>query len=244
MSGKEKGSAKGQHGARGTTSAATPDGVQASSGGETVELAPGGEVGASEVLGLGSVIEVRGKERKAKRAVAVPPKEPLPPMPEDLSAMLSSREPGKLYSDELKALILEHIFSGIGSRLTISDMCKQEGMPEPSAIYRWILADANARESYAAARKMRADSRADRIDEITDMVLRGAIDAQAARVAIDAERWQASKENQQYYGDRVQVDSENSPSAVLDALTGLVKAISGATRSLLPEDNPVIEIGQ
>lgn len=203
-------------------------------------VAFGGEGGAVGVLG----VEVATIAKKAKRGgreprpVAVPPKEPLPPMPAELKEMLATRQPGKVYSDEVKSAILEHIFCGIASRLTISDMCKQEGMPEPSAIYRWILANSDTRENYTAARRMRADSRADRIDEITDMALRGEIDAQVARVAIDAERWQASKENQQYYGDRVQVDGDNSPAAVLDALSGLVKAISGGSRSLLPADNP------
>jgi len=64
---------------------------------------------------------------------------------------------------------------------------------------------------YARARKARAESRSDEIDEIIRRTLLprtdpNFVEANAARVAIDALRWQAGKENNSRYGDKIQVE--------------------------------------
>lgn len=63
-------------------------------------------------------------------------------------------------------------------------------------------------QEYERARTRRADARADRIDAIRDRVVAGSLDPNAARVAIDAEKWQAGKEQPKRYGDRLEIDGK------------------------------------
>ena len=56
---------------------------------------------------------------------------------------------------------------------------------------------------YARAREARADLRSERIDGyVTDMIA-GKLAPDAARVAIQAEQWQAGKEQPRRYGDKI-----------------------------------------
>ena len=76
-------------------------------------------------------------------------------------------------------------------------------MPAQSDVYKWLIETPKFSEMYARARETRADSRADRIDEIVGMVVSGELDPNAARVAIDAEKWLAGKEQPKRYGDKI-----------------------------------------
>lgn len=85
---------------------------------------------------------------------------------------------------------------------------KLEGFPKRWEIYEWFKEQPEFYDNYARAREDRGDWRAARIDSITAQLLDGAIDPAAARVAIDAEKWQAGKEKPQTYGDRTTVQHE------------------------------------
>jgi hypothetical protein len=94
--------------------------------------------------------------------------------------------------------------------------------------------------NYARAREHRADARADRIDEICDELHRGKLDPNAARVLIDAEKWQAGKEMPKRYGDRVEVDAKaglvvvETPTAIKALLEAMPELLSGKVLDALP----------
>ena len=73
-------------------------------------------------------------------------------------------------------------------------------------IYEWFKENQDFADNYARAREDRADWRASRIDNVVERLLGGEIDPSAARVAIDAEKWQAGKEKPQVYSDKIDVN--------------------------------------
>jgi len=75
--------------------------------------------------------------------------------------------------------------------------------PSRVTLYKWLRDHEDFLNNYARAREARADARSDRIDEICKKVENKTMDPQAARVIIDAEKWQAGKERPKRYGDRV-----------------------------------------
>jgi hypothetical protein len=63
-------------------------------------------------------------------------------------------------------------------------------------------------ERYARAMELRADWHAAEIERIARQVERKEIPPDAARVAIDARKWTASKLRPKRYGDKLQVDAD------------------------------------
>lgn len=87
---------------------------------------------------------------------------------------------------------------------------KLDGFPPRWRIDEWLEENEGFAAKYARAREARSDWRAARIDEITSRLLEGEIDPGAARVAIDAEKWQAGKEKPKVYGDKI-VQEQTGP---------------------------------
>jgi hypothetical protein len=87
-------------------------------------------------------------------------------------------------------------------------ICRRDDLPNRETIYQWMKEDATLSNKYAQARERRADARSDRIDYYKRLSLTGKIDPNTARVIIDAEKWQAGKENAKRYGDRQIIEHE------------------------------------
>jgi hypothetical protein len=87
---------------------------------------------------------------------------------------------------------------------------KLDGFPPRWRIYEWFKEVPDFADNYARAREDRADWRAARIDSIVGDLLQAKIDPGAARVAIDAEKWQAGKEKPKVYGDATKVAIEGT----------------------------------
>lgn len=83
---------------------------------------------------------------------------------------------------------------------------KLDGFPPRWRIYEWFKEQPDFADNYARAREDRADWRSARIDDVTSQVLNGQLDPAAARVVIDAEKWQAGKEKPKVYGDKNQTE--------------------------------------
>lgn len=113
-----------------------------------------------------------------------------------------------MYSPEQRSVIYDRVCRGIACGLSLRKICDQDGMPDKNSVRLWLIDDADFYAQYARAREARADARSDRIDEIAEKVEDGELDANSARVIIDAEKWQAGKENSKRYGDKIQVDGE------------------------------------
>lgn len=118
------------------------------------------------------------------------------------------------YSDELALRICERIVEGESLRA----ICREEGMPSQSMVFRWLEANQAFREQYARARDLQADTFADELTEIADnatndwMERNGQEDKgwqangeniQRSRVRIDTRKWIASKLKPKKYGDKI-----------------------------------------
>jgi hypothetical protein len=79
---------------------------------------------------------------------------------------------------------------------------KLDGFPPRWRIYEWFKENQDFADNYARAREDRADWRASKIDEVVEQMLNAQVEPQAARVAIDAHKWQAGKEKPKTYGDK------------------------------------------
>lgn len=98
----------------------------------------------------------------------------------------------------------------VASRISIWRICAMDDMPSEDTLYRWKRTIPEFSENFARAREHRADARQDRIDFIAEQCGEGAIDPAVARVMIDAEKWQMSKEQPKAYGDRIEVEAKHT----------------------------------
>lgn len=104
--------------------------------------------------------------------------------------------------DEALPSIIEAIASGSSVRRA----CATRGTSDVQFFRRMSGsgdAAAQLRSDYTRARSHRADARFESIDSVGDEMRAGEIDAQQARVLIDAIKWQCAHEMPARYGDRV-----------------------------------------
>lgn len=111
---------------------------------------------------------------------------------------------------ELTKEISQKICEGVAEGGNLDRLCSTDGIPSKRIVYGWLKDIPEFAADYARARMTRADARSDRIDDYVRKMLVGGVTPEQARVAIDAEKWQAGKENSKY-GDKVQLggDPEN-----------------------------------
>jgi hypothetical protein len=117
------------------------------------------------------------------------------------------------FSDELGVAICARIAEGD----SLVKICKGEGMPSVTSVYRWLADDryAGFRELYTRAREDQADTLADQIVDIADDGLNDTYEAddgtrrtdtdviQRSKLRVDARKWVAAKLKPRKYGDRV-----------------------------------------
>ncbi len=84
----------------------------------------------------------------------------------------------------------------------------EDGLPGKTTLYKWLRTNAAFADEYARAREIRADARSDRIDGYILSMIAGEIDANVARVAIDAEKWQAAHEMPKRYSDHQRIEAD------------------------------------
>lgn len=89
---------------------------------------------------------------------------------------------------------------------TLHSICLVDGMPDRYTVRRWMRQNSDFEQKYNAARRQRADARADRMDAISQAVANGELHPEVAKVMLQNERWQASKENVSRYGDKTEID--------------------------------------
>lgn len=112
----------------------------------------------------------------------------------------------------------ERVCAKIAVGLSVKKIGKLSGFPAEGTIFRWLATQDPEpkqgeegqvrpfdafREQYMRAREIRADARFESLDNIMDDLRKGVIDAQQARVMMDAIKWQTGKEKAKVYGDAV-----------------------------------------
>ena len=110
------------------------------------------------------------------------------------------------YTDEEKEEIIKQISVKVINGGNLTNICKKKEFPNRATIYNWFNENKVLHDIYTRAREGRADFRSERIDSLCGKVEKGKLDPNAARVIIDAQKWQASKENRNLYGDQVGLD--------------------------------------
>lgn len=85
---------------------------------------------------------------------------------------------------------------------SLRSICRSGHIPDRQTITNWATRDADFAASIARAREMQADDYHDRAVELAERVLSGEVDAHAAKVALSAWQWSASKLRPKNYGDR------------------------------------------
>lgn len=140
------------------------------------------------------------------------------------------------YTPELGIEICVQIAEGKSLR----SICKADDRPSMVTIFTWLDKHPEFLNHYTRAKEQQADASSEDITEIADEVRRGLIDPQAARVAIDAYKWTASKLKPKKYGDKLDIDQNSNVTHRFQTLddTQIDEAIKRAAidANLLPEN--------
>ena len=114
--------------------------------------------------------------------------------------------------------VCEHIAEGHSLR----EACRLSGL-EITKFLRLLTSegrDGPTTQHYMRARETRADARFERMDEIIEDLRIGVIQADQARVMIDAIKWQTGKEHSKRYGDKVEVEQTGEVSHTIKFTRG------------------------
>lgn len=114
------------------------------------------------------------------------------------------------YCEQAAAIVCERIASGHslysicepkdkdGNRIE-----RDKGVPGYTTVRQWLSGHENFALQYARARQDMAHNHAERITQLAEDALAKRIEPHAARIALDAYKWTASKLLPKVYGDKV-----------------------------------------
>lgn len=105
--------------------------------------------------------------------------------------------------EQLQAEICDWIASG----KSLAAWCRENKEISYSRVMTWLRESEDFQKDYARAHVDSGDADADQIKDITNRVVAGELDPQAARVAIDALKWTAGKRQPKKYGDKLEIDA-------------------------------------
>jgi hypothetical protein len=99
--------------------------------------------------------------------------------------------------------LAEALCSRLATGEPLVKVVKDSAFPSIETIYKWLRENEEFAELYARAKDDSADTLASDIHNIAEGTLSGKYDSNAARVAIDALKWTASKLKPKRYGDKI-----------------------------------------
>ncbi|WP_295198744.1 hypothetical protein [uncultured Brevundimonas sp.] len=99
---------------------------------------------------------------------------------------------------EFDQAIADTICEEIADGRSLRSICKDEGMPAKSTVFKWLAAVPAFADQYARAREAQADSLADDILDISD---NKSLEPNDRRIRIEARKWLAGKQRPKVYGD-------------------------------------------
>jgi hypothetical protein len=107
-----------------------------------------------------------------------------------------------IYSKEL----VEEICKRLGNGQTLRSICREEGFPNQDTVHNWLNKYPEFVEQYTHARIQQADTYAEMIvDEAFS-----SHDAAIGRLRMDALKWAASKMAPKKYGDKIEVEANQT----------------------------------
>ena len=121
-----------------------------------------------------------------------------------------------------KQAIMDEICLRLVDGESLRKICRDDHMPSPALICKWLANDENGelREQYARAKAEQADTIFQEVLDIADNATNE--DVQVARLQIDARKWMAGKLKPKVYGDKMQ----NETTMSIDGTLELVKRIA------------------
>lgn len=121
---------------------------------------------------------------------------------------MSDRRGGQTpaWTPDQKFAAIERVCDRIASGESLRTICANPWMPSRVSLLEWVRSEPDLGRPYRRALEERAHMRSDRIDGYVRRLLAGEMTPEAARVAISAEQWQASKECPRRYGRQVALE--------------------------------------
>lgn len=108
-----------------------------------------------------------------------------------------------------KEEILETVCEGLLNGKSLRKICLEDGMPNKSTILRWLSADDEFATIIARARDLQAEALFDDMTDIVNDMLDQKVESNAAKTAIWAKQWQASKLKPKKYGDSTTIKGDS-----------------------------------
>ena len=90
--------------------------------------------------------------------------------------------------------------------------------PSSAAFWARLSVDKDLQDKYLRAREHRAHARFERLQELMDRIESGELDPTAARVMIDALKWQCAHEKPNVYGDSLTMRGDKDAPITLQTL--------------------------
>lgn len=138
---------------------------------------------------------------------------------------------GSDYTEALADRICDELMGG----KSLVKICEAPDMPDRVTVIRWQARYPEFATRCAHARETQAELMDDKISDIADGTVGGMIDPHAAKVAISAYQWRASKLKPKIYGDKQTIDMnatvsvKDVPEDELDAR--ISRHLAGATEA-------------
>lgn len=130
-----------------------------------------------------------------------------------------------IFTQELADKLCEWIADGKSLR----EFCERDDTPNKCTILKWLNEKPEFTAQYARAQILSADSNADDVGFIGDLVMAGHLDPAAARVAADCKKWAASKKLPKKYGDRVTHAGDAENPVVISRIELVAPVITSST---------------
>lgn len=146
-----------------------------------------------------------------------------------------------------RAAVSERVCDELAKGRTLRAVCRDAGMPDPSTIIKWMIADVDGFAGrYRRAREIGYHLMADELLEIADdssndhvvreggnVLVPDRVNVARSRLRLETRRWLLSKALPKLYGDRLDLAAVHH---VGDGLRELMKAVDGKTRGLPSRD--------
>jgi len=123
-------------------------------------------------------------------------------MTKELAAPLNGSVTRYYNHDEVWSEILQRLADGE----SMKSKCADKHLPNTGNIFRWLsMGDDALKDRYARAMELRGQHFGEKVADIAQKVLESEeLDANRARVALDALKWSAARLSPKHYGDRIE----------------------------------------
>lgn len=115
--------------------------------------------------------------------------------------MATDNKPGR--PSDYTPEVADDICALLASGESLLRVCKRQGMPDKSTVFRWMAAHEDFRDKYAKATEARADAIFEEMFDIADDALPDSAEVAKARLRVDTRKWALARMNPRKYGDKV-----------------------------------------